>query len=111
MAVVGPFRSVVSDIVATLGGAVTTKKIVEGEDETLSSGSGGIPNISPTSKSTRLDNPEEFPFFGRTTPTSVGEAMALCIYLNSINVRQLAVLHVNDNYGTDFLFAVQNAAK
>jgi hypothetical protein len=110
MAVVGPLRSEVSSIVATLGGVVTTKNIVEGE-ETTSSGSGGIPNISPTARSARLDNTAEYPFFGRTIPANAGQAMALCIYLDSINVRQLAVLHVSDNYGIDFLFSIQNAAR
>jgi ABC-type branched-subunit amino acid transport system substrate-binding protein len=110
MAVVGPLRSAISDIVATLGNAVTTKNVVQGE-ETPSSGSGGIPNISPAAGAARLSNPEEYPFFGRTIPTNAGEAMALCIYLYRINVRQLAVLRVNDNYGIDFLFAVQNAAR
>jgi hypothetical protein len=110
MAVVGPLRSVCSDIVATMGSCVETKSVAEGE-ETHSSGSGGIPNISPGSTSARLDNTHEFPFFGRTIPTNAGEAMALCIYLDSINVRQLAVFHVNDNYGVDFLIGVQNAAR
>jgi hypothetical protein len=110
MAVVGPLRSAVSDIVATLGNVVTTKNVVQGE-MTPSSGSGGIPNISPAAQSARLGNPEEYPFFRRTIPTNAGEATALCIYLHRINVRQLTVLHVNDNYGYDFLFAVQNAAR
>jgi hypothetical protein len=110
MAVVGPLRSAASDIVATLGGVVTTKNVVEGE-ETISSGSGGIPNISPGASSARLDNIDQYPFFGRTIPTNAGEAIALCIYLDSINVRQLAILNVNDNYGIDFLFAIQNSAR
>jgi ABC-type branched-subunit amino acid transport system substrate-binding protein len=99
MAVVGPARSAVSDIVSTLGGVVE-----------LPSGSGGIPNISPSATSTRLDNNDQYPLFGRTIPTNNGEAVALCIYLQSINVRQLAILYVNDNYGIDFLLGVQNAA-
>jgi hypothetical protein len=109
MAVVGPLRSVVSNIVSTLGSVVTTKDVVEGE-ETVSSGSGGIPNIAGAT-SARLDDTDQYPFFGRTIPTNAGEAMALCIYLDSINVRQLAVLHVNDNYGVDFMIAIQNAAR
>jgi hypothetical protein len=109
MAVVGPVRSAVSDIVSTLGGVVTTKGVVDGE-ETLLSGSGGIPNISPTARSARLDNTQQYPFFGRTIPTNTGEATALCLYLQSINVRQLAILHVNDNYGIDYFLEVQNAA-
>jgi hypothetical protein len=36
--------------------------------------------------------------------------MALCLYLHSINVRQLAVLHVNDNYGIEFSVEVGRAA-
>jgi hypothetical protein len=80
MAVVGPLRSVVSKIVATFGGVVTTKNFVEGE-EMLSSGSGGIPNISPGSTSTRLGNTNDYPFFGRTIPTNAGDAIALCLYL------------------------------
>jgi hypothetical protein len=109
MAIVGPLRSEVSTIVATLGGVVTTKNVVEGE-ETLSSGSGGVPNISPASTSTRLDNTEEYPFFGRTIATNAGDAIALCLYLQSINVRQIAVLHVSDTFGVDFLFEIKNAA-
>jgi hypothetical protein len=54
MAVVGPLRSSVSDIVSTLG-------------TTRGGGSGGIPNISPTTRSSRLDNTEQRPFFGRTS--------------------------------------------
>jgi hypothetical protein len=110
MAVVGPVRSEVSNIVSTLGGVVTTRDVVEGE-ETQTSGSGGIPNISPTARSARLDNTDQYPFFGRLIPTNAGEAMALCLYLDSINVRQLAVLHVSDTYGIDFLFEVQEAAR
>jgi hypothetical protein len=110
MAVVGPLRSVCSDIVATMGSVVETKSVAEGE-ENHSSGSGGIPNISPGSTSARLDNTNEYPFFGRTIPTNAGEAIALCIYLDSINVRQLAILHVNDAYGNDVWFGVQNAAR
>jgi hypothetical protein len=107
MAVVGPIRSEVADIVATLGAVVTTKNVGEGE-ETLSSGSGGIPNISPTATSARLGN---YPFFGRTIPTNAGDAMALCRYLDSINVRQLAVFYVSNTYGIDFIFEIQNAAR
>jgi hypothetical protein len=47
--------------VATLGSVVETKSVAKGE-ETHSSGSGGIPNISPGSTSTRLDNTDAFPF-------------------------------------------------
>jgi hypothetical protein len=99
--------------VATLGSAVTTKNVDEGEETHTSGyhGSGGIPNISPGSTSARFDNTDKYPFFGRTIPTNAGQAMALCIYLDSINVRQLAVLHVNDNYGMDFLVGVQNAGR
>jgi ABC-type branched-subunit amino acid transport system substrate-binding protein len=100
MAIVGPVRSAVSDIVSTLSGVVE-----------LPSGSGGIPNISPSATSARLDNNERYPFFGRTIPTNNGEAIALCLYLQSINVRQLAVLHVNDNFGIDYFLEVQNAAR
>ena len=110
MAVVGPVRSEVSNSVSTLGGVVTTKDVVEGK-ETPKSGSGGIPNISPTARSARLDNTDQYPFFGRLIPSNAGEAMALCLYLDSINVRQLAVLHVSDTYGIDFLFDVQEAAR
>jgi hypothetical protein len=110
MAIVGPLRSIVSDIVSDLGTVVTAKNDVKGE-ETLSSGSGGIPNISPGSTSARLDNTEKYPFFGRTVPTNAGEAMALCIYLDSINIRQLAVLTMSDNFSFDFLLALQNAAR
>jgi hypothetical protein len=109
MAIVGPLRSEVSTIVSTLGGVVTTKNVVEGE-ETLPSGSGGIPNISPGSTSTRLDNTEDYPYFGRTIATNAGDAIALCVYLDSINVRQIAVLHVSDTFGVDYLFEIKKAA-
>jgi hypothetical protein len=97
MAVVGPLRSSVSDIVSTLGA-------------TRGGGSGGIPNIAPIATSSRLDNTEQYPFFGRTVPTNTGEAAALCLYLQSINVRRLAVLHARDTYGIDYFLEVQKAA-
>jgi hypothetical protein len=107
MAVVGPLRSTNADIVSILGGVVTTK----GVEENLSSGSGGIPNISPSATSALLENTEQFPFFGRTIPTNAGDAMALCLYLQSINVRRFAVLHVSDSYGVEFSVAVRQAAE
>jgi hypothetical protein len=107
-AVVGPVRSEVSALVATLGGAATRKETPDASSRFV--GSEGIPNISPASRSSQLENTEQYPLFGRPIPTNAGDATALCLYLQSINVRQLAVLHVNDNYGVEFLVDVQREA-
>jgi ABC-type branched-subunit amino acid transport system substrate-binding protein len=108
-AVVGPVRSEVSALVATLGGAATRRDTPDASSRFV--GSEGIPNISPASRSSQLENTEQYPLFGRPIPTNSGDATALCLYLQSINVRQLAVLHVNDNYGVEFLVDVQREAE
>jgi hypothetical protein len=108
-AVVGPVRSEVSALVATLGGAATRRETPDASSRFV--GSEGIPNISPASRSSQLENTEQYPLFGRPIPTNAGDARALCLYLQSINVRQLAVLHVNDNYGVEFLVDVQREAE
>jgi hypothetical protein len=109
MAVVGPVRSEVSAVVAALGGAATRRETPDASSRFV--GSEGIPNISPASRSSQLENTEQYPLFGRPIPTNAGDAIALCLYLQSINVRQLAVLHVNDNYGVEFLVDVQREAE
>jgi hypothetical protein len=102
MAVVGPVRSEVSAVVAALGGAATRRETPDASSRFV--GSEGIPNISPASRSSQLENTEQYPLFGRPIPTNVEtRSLFVLIYLQSINVRQtLAVLHVNDNYGVEF---------
>jgi len=52
----------------------------------------------------------QYPLFSRTIPSNTGDAEALCIYLNSINIGQLAVMYVNDDYGTFFFKDIATAA-
>jgi hypothetical protein len=56
MAVVGPVRSEVSAVVAALGGAATRRETPDVSSRFV--GSEGIPNISPASRSSQLENTE-----------------------------------------------------
>eukprot|EP00526_Cylindrotheca_closterium_P002556 CAMPEP_0113608044 /NCGR_PEP_ID=MMETSP0017_2-20120614/3709_1 /TAXON_ID=2856 /ORGANISM="Cylindrotheca closterium" /LENGTH=924 /DNA_ID=CAMNT_0000516691 /DNA_START=764 /DNA_END=3539 /DNA_ORIENTATION=+ /assembly_acc=CAM_ASM_000147 len=92
-AVLGAFRSAVS--IAT----------------SLVTGLRGIPQISPISTSSQLDNAQQFPLFGRTVPSDDGTAVAAIKYLRQeLGVKHLAILHVNDSYGNAYAAGMQRAA-
>ncbi|KAL3940010.1 MAG: hypothetical protein SGBAC_005362 [Bacillariaceae sp.] len=92
-AIAGAFRSAVS--IAT----------------SLVTGLRGIPQISPISTSSQLDNVENFPLFGRTVPSDDGTAVAAILYLRQkLGVRQLGIVHINDSYGNAYAAGMQRAA-
>ena len=76
------------------------------------SGLKGYPQISPISTSSSLDDPKSFPLFGRTIPSDAGTAVPAILYLrNKLNVKNLAIMHVNDAYGDAYARALQNVAE
>ena len=71
----------------------------------------GIPQISPISTSTQLEDVSSFPLFGRTIPSDAGTAIPAILYLRyELGVKHLAVLHVNDAYGNAYALGLQLAA-
>ena len=89
-AVMGAARSAVSHVISTLGNPFQ------------------LPQISPISTSTALDND---PFFARTIPTSDGEAMAIIAYLSSLGVTKCAILYLKDEWGSYYRSNVEAAAR
>ena len=62
--------------------------------------SNGYPQISGTSTSSFLDDADDYPFFSRTTPSTIGHSKALLRYLKEeLIVDQLALIHIADPYG------------
>jgi len=92
-AIVGAFRSAVSIPTSTI------------------SSIRGIPQISPASTSSSLDDKEQFELFGRTKPGDDGIAIPLLDKLTSWNVNNIAVLYVNDAYGTAYADGIRLAAQ
>ncbi|CAB9496659.1 receptor [Seminavis robusta] len=83
-AVVGSVRSAVSASLSLLAGAYE------------------LPQISPASTSSDLDNKDVNPTFARTVPTNRGDVHALIAYLKHLNVQHFNVLYLRDEYGTAF---------
>ena len=92
------------------------------------SGLRDLPQFSPLSTSSALDNKNQYELFGRLIPSDDGTAQALVQFFqflgtttnNSGNVdgddgggntiQHFAVLHVDDAYGSAFAFSLQEAA-
>ena len=71
----------------------------------------GVPQISPLSTSTELDDTDVYRYFARLIPSDAGTAKAVVDYLaDTLNVRHLGMLYVSDPYGTSFHQAIVNAA-
>ena len=77
----------------------------------LISGLRDIPQISPGSTSSALDNKGQYKLFGRTIPNDDGTAIPLIAKLNSWSVNHLAVLYVDDSYGNAFMEGLVLAAR
>jgi len=76
----------------------------------ITSGVFGIPQITPGSTSTQLDDPSLFPLFGRTTPSDAGNALAaLRYFIDVLELEHIAVLHVNDAYGNGYVDSLRKA--
>ena len=83
-AILGAARSTVSITLATLAGAYE------------------LPQISPSSTATALDDKSKAPYFARTVPTNSGDALAFVLYLQSLEVYNFGVLYTRDDYGTGY---------
>ena len=71
----------------------------------------GYPQISAFSTSADLNDSQQYPLFGRTIPADSGIAVPIVLHLQSLGVRYLGVVYVNDPYGTAFARGLQAAAQ
>ena len=71
----------------------------------------GYPQISAFSTSPVLDDAQNYPLFGRTIPADDGIAVPIILHLQSLGVRYLGVVYVNDAYGAGFARGLQLAAE
>jgi 7 transmembrane sweet-taste receptor of 3 GCPR/Receptor family ligand binding region len=109
MAVVGAASSHVSATVATLAAATpaTNKDNNSSESPNI-----GIVQVSPRSSAVYLEDPVRYPYFARTISTTTrGAAEAIMLYLNSIDVRQVSILHVDDGFALDMVQQLLQHAK
>jgi Receptor family ligand binding region len=92
-AVIGAYRSAVTSPLAILTGV------------------NNIPQISYASTSSDFDVKEQYPFFGRTIMSSVGEAQITIDYFNKVlKATYIGVLFVTDSFGSALQKAFQDAA-
>mmetsp|Transcript_4839 Transcript_4839/g.9945 ORF Transcript_4839/g.9945 Transcript_4839/m.9945 type:complete len:996 (+) Transcript_4839:50-3037(+) len=72
----------------------------------------GYPQMSGHSTSADLDDKNQYPLFGRTIPSDIGNAIPVIAYFSEkLKIQHLAVLHVNDEYGNYFAEGLRLAAK
>ena len=74
------------------------------------SGVSNLPQVSYRSSSTDFDNKEQYPYFGRTVPSSSSDAGAVVSYLQHLNVEYVGVIFVTDAFGSSFQKSFQDAA-
>lgn len=75
------------------------------------SGLRDVPQVSPGSTSSALDDKGQYKLFGRTVPNDDGTAIPLLAKLNQWGVNHLAVLYVDDSYGNAFMEGIIAAAQ
>ena len=61
-----------------------------------------IPQISSSSTAKYLNNKDIYPTFSRTVPTNQGDARAMALYLQYLQITHVGILFINDAYGNDF---------
>jgi len=73
----------------------------------------GIPQVSPLSTSTELDDVTQYTHFARLIPSDAGTARAAVDYFRdrSSDLRHLGMLYVNDAYGSAFHQAIVESAQ
>ena len=74
------------------------------------SGVSDLPQLSYRSSSTDFDNKEQYPYFGRTVPSSSSDASAVISYLQYLGVEYVGVIFVTDAFGSSFQKSLQDAA-
>lgn len=67
-----------------------------------------LPMVSPSATSAALD---ETPLFARTITTNQGDARAMMIYLQSIQVHQVGILYYQDTWGVNYHNALLQEAQ
>ena len=70
----------------------------------------GYPQFAALSTSSALDDPDQFPLAGRLNPSDDGTAVAAILYLQSLQVDHLAVIHTTDAYGNAYANGLIEAA-
>lgn len=91
-AVVGAFRSSVTLPLAILSGV------------------NDIPQVSHGATSIEFDDKDQYPLFGRTVTSSIGEAKVAVEFFKSIKSTHVAILFVTGAYGSALQKAFQDAA-
>eukprot|EP00544_Gedaniella_sp_CCMP2646_P004871 CAMPEP_0202485260 /NCGR_PEP_ID=MMETSP1361-20130828/4139_1 /ASSEMBLY_ACC=CAM_ASM_000849 /TAXON_ID=210615 /ORGANISM="Staurosira complex sp., Strain CCMP2646" /LENGTH=1067 /DNA_ID=CAMNT_0049114115 /DNA_START=47 /DNA_END=3250 /DNA_ORIENTATION=+ len=91
-AVVGAYRSATTSPLAILTGV------------------NNIPQVSYASTSTDFDVKEQYPYFGRTVPSTLGEARVAVRYFKDLGASHVGILFVTDAYGSALQKAFQDAA-
>jgi ABC-type branched-subunit amino acid transport system substrate-binding protein len=61
-----------------------------------------IPQISSSSTAKYLNNKDIYPTFSRTVPTNQGDAKAMALFLEHLQITHVGILFINDAYGNDF---------
>ena len=69
-----------------------------------------IPQVSYASTSTDFDVKEQYPLFGRTIPSTIGEAQVAIEYFQVLGASHVGILFVTDAYGSALQKAFQDAA-
>lgn len=82
----------------------------------------GVPQVCATCTTTDLDDPNQFPLFGRYVPSDAGTAMAVVSFARQRNreanggpeeggedLRFIGVLYRNDAFGTAYYLAIKDA--
>jgi hypothetical protein len=73
-------------------------------------GVSATPHVSWTSTATDFDNKEQFPYFGRTITSTMGEAEAALRYFQTIGSTHVAVIYVADLFGSSMQKSFTDAA-
>jgi len=69
-----------------------------------------IPQVSYASTSTDFEVKEQYPLFGRTIPSTIGEAQVAVKYFQDLGASHVGILFVTDAYGSALQKAFQDAA-
>lgn len=69
-----------------------------------------IPQVSYASTSTDFEVKEQYPLFGRTIPSTIGEAQVAVKYFKDLGASHVGILFVTDAYGSALQKAFQDAA-
>ena len=78
----------------------------------LLTGLRGYPQVSPSSTSANLDDKQQYPLFARSIPSDHANAIPIVQYFGEVlGVRHLAIININDSYGSSFVQGMLLAAR